>query len=144
VYCDDDNKENSIQHIVEEKIERISVFQQIAKSVADVVEPEAGDKDNYQAKNRPGAEVSDLAKTVKEKKTTPGVMPDLKGFSLRKSLRMLQGRDLEFHIQGTGSVVDQKPMPGTSLKGITECFLTLEKQVNVTSEKIKHEQPEKD
>jgi cell division protein FtsI (penicillin-binding protein 3) len=144
VNSDNGDKENSIQHIVEEKIERISVLQQIAKSVADVVEPEVGDKANYQAKNRLGTEVSDIAKTVKGKKLTPGVMPDLKGFSLRKSLRMLQGIDLELHIQGTGSVVDQKPMPGTSLKGITECFLTLEKQGNVTPEKLRHEQPEKD
>jgi hypothetical protein len=51
---------------------------------------------------------------------------------------------VELHIQGTGSVVAQKPMPGTSLKGVTECFLTLEKQENVTPEKLRHEQPEKD
>jgi cell division protein FtsI (penicillin-binding protein 3) len=144
VNSEDGDKENSIQHLVEEKAERISVLQQIAKSVADVVEAEAGDDDNYQVKNRLGTGVSDLAKTVKEDKLTPGIMPDLKGLSLRKSLRMLQGINVELHIQGTGSVVAQKPMPGTSLKGITDCFLTLEKQENVTPEKLRHEQPEKD
>jgi hypothetical protein len=63
-------------------------------------------------------------------------MPDLKGFSLRKSLRLLQGLPVELQIQGTGRVVDQKPRPGTSLKGITECVLILEKQENIVPDKL--------
>ncbi len=121
-------KENSMQHLVDDKIERISVLQQVAKSVADVVEPEIGDESNYQVKRRPDSELSSGDKAGKEI-TTFGVMPDLKGLSLRKSFRLLQGMNLEIHIQGTGRVVDQKPKQGTPLQGIKECDLILEKQV---------------
>ncbi len=132
-------KDNSIQQLVEEKVERISVLQQVAKSVADVVEPEIGNEGNYQAKSRPGSELSGSEKADKEI-IASGVMPNLKGFSLRKSFRLLQGMNLEIHIQGTGRVVDQKPKPGISLQGKNECSLILEQQGNVAPG---HRGPEK-
>lgn len=127
--------EGSVEKIIEEKAVRISVLQQIAKSVADVVEPEIGDEDNYQVKTV-SAESSGKTKTDARENTTLGTMPDLKGLSLRKSLRLLQGINLELNIQGTGEVVDQKPSPGTSLKGIKECVLILNKQVIVNPDKF--------
>ncbi len=136
-------KKKSIEEIVEEKVERISVLQQIAKSVADVVEPEVGNDGNYQGKNRPATEFSGSAKGVEAEKSVLGVMPDLKGFSLRKSLRLLQGINLELNIQGTGRVVDQKPLAGASLKGVTTCLLILEKQENIAPEKLSKELPRK-
>ncbi len=63
-------------------------------------------------------------------------MPDLKGLSLRKSLRLLQGINVELKIQGTGRVTQQRPQPGTSLKGINECLLILENQDNIAPEKL--------
>jgi cell division protein FtsI (penicillin-binding protein 3) len=71
-------------------------------------------------------------------------MPDLKGLSLRKSLRLLQGMSLEINLQGTGRVIDQKPRPGSSLKGITECVLFLETQESVVPWKFSKELLEKD
>lgn len=132
-----DEKRKTIEQIVEEKVERISVLQQIGKSIADFAEPQVGGEGNYQAGNRLAPELSgSVAKAVKEEQATPGVMPDLKGFSLRKSLRLLQGLPVELQIRGTGRVVDQKPRPGTSLKGITECVLILEKQENIVPDKL--------
>jgi cell division protein FtsI (penicillin-binding protein 3) len=137
VSSDVDEKRKTIEQIVEEKVERISVLQQIGKSLADFAETEVGREDNYQAGNRLALELSGILKKVeKEEQVTPGVMPDLKGFSLRKSLRLLQGIPVELQIQGTGRVVDQKPRPGTSLKGITECVLILEKQENIVPDKL--------
>ncbi|GAB6193202.1 hypothetical protein JCM39068_29510 [Desulfocastanea catecholica] len=134
---DVDEKRKTIEQIVEEKVERISVLQQIGKSLADFAETEVGNEDNYQAGNRLAFELSgSVAKVAKEEQATPGVMPDLQGLSLRKSLRLLQGIPVELHIQGTGKVVDQKPRPGTSLKGITECVLILEKQENIVPDKL--------
>ncbi|MGB3225332.1 MAG: PASTA domain-containing protein [Desulforhopalus sp.] len=135
VQRDESEGEGSVEKIVEEKAVRISVLQQIAKSVADVVEPEIGNEDNYQMKTL-SAESSGKAKTAEREKTTSGTMPDLKGLSLRKSLRLLQGTNLELNIQGTGKVVDQKPSPGASLKGIKECVLILNEQVVVNPDKF--------
>jgi cell division protein FtsI (penicillin-binding protein 3) len=138
-----DGKKN-FEQLVEEKVERISILQQIANSVADVVEPEIGEVDNYQGKNRLASQLSGRVKTIEKEQAPPGVMPDLKGLSLRKSLRLLQGLSIELHIQGTGRVIDQKPRPGTSFKGITECILILEKQENIAPEKLSQRLPGKD
>jgi cell division protein FtsI (penicillin-binding protein 3) len=136
-------KEKSLEQIIEEKVERLSVLQQIGKSVADVVEAEVGDEDNYQGKNRLATEFSGSGKIVEKEKSVPGVMPDLEGLSLRKSLRLLQGINVKLNIQGTGRVVTQRPLPGTSLKGITECVLILENQENIAPEKLSMGLPQK-
>jgi hypothetical protein len=135
VLRDESEGEDSVEKIIEEKAVRISVLQLIAKSIADVVEPEIGDEDNYQVKTL-AVESSGKAKTAVREKATSGTMPDLKGLSLRKSLRLLQGINLKLDIQGTGEVVDQKPSPGTSLKGVTECVLILNEQAIVTPGKF--------
>jgi cell division protein FtsI/penicillin-binding protein 2 len=135
VLRDEREGEGSVEKIIEEKAVRISVLQQIAKSVADVVEPETGKDDNYQVKTLPAGSSGEV-KPAERENTAPGTMPDLKGLSLRKSLRLLQGMNLELDIQGTGEVIDQKPTPGTSLKGITECMLILNEQVTVTPDKF--------
>jgi cell division protein FtsI (penicillin-binding protein 3) len=140
----DIKKKKNLEQLVEKKVERISVLQQIAKSVADVFELEVGDGDNYQGKNKLVNEFSNGAKIVREKKPLPGVMPDLSGLSLRKSLRLLQGISLSINIQGTGRVLGQQPRPGSSLKGVTECVLILEKQENIAARKISKRRPEKD
>ena len=113
-------------------------------SVADVFELEVGDDGNYQGNNELTTEFSSSTKTSRVKKTLPGLMPDLSGLSLRKSLRLLQGITLNINIQGTGRVLDQKPRPGTSLKGLTECVLILEKQENIVPKKFSKGLPGKD
>lgn len=126
----------SVEEIVEEKVERISILQQVAKSVADVVEPEMAEDGNYQGQKRtiglsrgkPGFGESNLHVMT--------IMPDLRGLSLRKSLRMLQGTHVKIAIQGTGKVVEQKPPPGTPLKGVAECTLVLAKNEEVNLEKL--------
>ena len=135
-------EKKSIEQLVEEKAERISVLQQIARSVADVVEPEIGDENNYQGASPFPSELSTIKKVDKEK-IAPGIMPDLRGLSLRKSLRLLQGINVELRIQGTGRIVEQRPQPGASLKGLTECVLILEKQENIAPEKLSKKLPGK-
>jgi cell division protein FtsI (penicillin-binding protein 3) len=143
VNADKSEENKNIEEIVGKKVDRISVLQQIAKSVEDVVEPEVDNGGNYQEKNRLTTEFSGNEKVVEEEKQALGVMPNLKGFSLRKSLRLLQGTNLELSIQGTGRVVNQKPRPGTSLKGVTDCMMILEKQENIAPEKLSKGQSRK-
>jgi hypothetical protein len=52
------------------------------------------------------------------------IMPDLKGYSLRKALQELQQFGLDINIDGSGWVMDQIPAPGVALEG-KECGLKL-------------------
>lgn len=54
-----------------------------------------------------------------------GTMPDVKGFSLRKALQVLQQTGLRFKVVGSGQVVGQQPHPATPLKGVDEGVLEL-------------------
>jgi len=54
-----------------------------------------------------------------------GVMPKLKGFSLRKSLQNLSGHGLHLQIVGSGHVVKQDPKAGMPLKSAENCRLEL-------------------
>ena len=136
-------KSMTLEQIVEEKVERISVLQQVAKTVADVVEVESSEDGNYQGEKEQPHATRKLG-DVKDK-TLPKLekMPDLKGQSLRKSLRLLQGVSLKISILGTGKIVSQKPAPGTPLKGISECTLILDKGDDVVPEKLSKGAPVK-
>lgn len=129
-------KAMTLEQIVEEKVERISVLQQVAKTVADVVEPESSEDGNYQG-DKDKSQVSRKGADTKVKEHPKLlVMPDLRGQSLRKSLRLLQDVYLKISIRGTGKVVSQKPVPGTPLKGVSECTLILDKGEDVVPEKL--------
>ncbi len=136
VIREEGSEKNSVEKLVEDKVERLSVLQQIAKSVADVVEPEIDNDVNYQPQGEFVNDLSPRAEESAKKIVVSGVMPDLRGLSLRKSLRLLQGINVELKIKGTGRVIDQQPRPGTSLKGVQECLLVLMKYENVSPEKL--------
>lgn len=53
-----------------------------------------------------------------------GLMPDLRGLSLRKALRNMQQFDLKVRVAGSGRVVAQQPRAGLIVSG-DECLLTL-------------------
>ncbi len=107
-------------------IPSLVVLQEVMKNLSDMMtaeeREEANFQQNQQEKNIPiKLETDDLEKRLK-------VMPDLQGFSLRKSLRILQDLGLEIRIEGTGRVVDQKPQAGTVLGSTKECRLILERE----------------
>ena len=54
-----------------------------------------------------------------------GRMPDLRGYSLRKALQVLQPYNMQIRVNGSGHVVSQEPQPGKALSR-KECILTLE------------------
>lgn len=119
------NEGKTVQSIIDAKVARISIMHQVAITVADVVEPELPSGNNYQGELKllPGKTKSVSKKGTSGSFTT--VMPDLIGLSLRKSLRLLQGVPVDLKIEGTGRVVDQRPLAGASLKGVEQCVLHL-------------------
>jgi len=128
-----------MEQIVEKRVERISVLQQVAKSVADVVEPERTDDANYPLKKDMVTGYYSGDNDRERPAHLLGVMPDLEGLSLRKSLRLLQGIRMKITFKGTGRVVFQTPNPGTPLRDISECELILERAEDMEFEKISHE-----
>lgn len=123
-------KGRTLEQIIDEKVDRISVLQQISATIADVVELDRTEFGNFQRKSggstskKPGED----AKTIT---SIPGSMPDLIGLSLRKGLRLLDGSPIIINIKGTGRIVKQSPGPGAPLKQNMECFITLKKQEDV-------------
>lgn len=73
-----------------------------------------------------GRQVAKLAEDRPEMKQ-PGVMPDLRGLSLRKALRGLQPFEVLVEISGSGRVVEQEPRAGGALTG-GECRLALREE----------------
>jgi len=68
-----------------------------------------------------------ISTQVRKVETAPAVavMPDLKGLSLRKSLRRLQDLKLEIQISGTGIVIEQEPRAGVQVERESLCRLVL-------------------
>ena len=55
----------------------------------------------------------------------PGRMPDFRGFSLRKALKMAKKVNVRLQLQGSGRVVEQSIKPGTRVDHATVCLITL-------------------
>ncbi len=53
-------------------------------------------------------------------------MPDVRKMNLRKSLQQLEELRLDIRVQGTGTVVEQNPLPGTEVKQGDVCTLILQ------------------
>jgi cell division protein FtsI/penicillin-binding protein 2 len=53
--------------------------------------------------------------TGKSIKESDIVMPDMKGLSLRKCIKLISSLGIEFKINGSGKVITQKPEPGATL-----------------------------
>ena len=53
-------------------------------------------------------------------------VPEIRGFSMRKAMRVLRNSDLGFKIQGTGKVSWQSPRPGEIVNKETVCVIGLE------------------
>ncbi|VAW32743.1 Cell division protein FtsI [Peptidoglycan synthetase] [hydrothermal vent metagenome] len=68
-------------------------------------------------------------------KSTTGVMPDVRGYSLRRALRRLSGLKVRLVISGAGQVKWQQPRPGVRLRDNELCrlrlrFLEVKQRVN--------------
>ena len=129
-------KDLSLKKRVGQVVDRISVLQQIAKNVADVVEAEEQGEGNYQLKKQVEASAPGISNAQGNRQKAVGKMPDLRGLSLRRSFQLLQNHNLEIRFRGTGRVVSQQPLPGTPLQELSECMLILERVEDMNIEKM--------
>jgi len=106
----------------------IVTLQQVLTHLSDMMTAEEKEKMNFQS-TQP-SETSPKAVETHEEDKGLAKMPDLRGLSLRKSLRLLKATPLEIRVQGTGRVTAQSPPAGTVLTGVKECSITLQPMVN--------------
>lgn len=100
-------------------------LQQVSQNLAGLVEAAERKDENFQSAGAITGETDkSLAGMLDEQNR---LMPDLTGLSLRKGLRILQGAELELHIEGSGRIVNQSPKKGQVLKKGEQCLLTLKK-----------------
>lgn len=97
-------------------------MQEVMSNLSDMMSVEEKNEMNFELHREIGQNVvvGDLAKAAPLRK-----MPDLKGLSLRKSLRLLKDLKLEIQISGTGVVVAQTPHVGRRVKYGELCRLVL-------------------
>jgi hypothetical protein len=57
--------------------------------------------------------------------TTPGVVPDFRGSSLRKALRLARRAGVRLQMEGSGQVVQQSIKPGSLVDLDEACLITL-------------------
>jgi len=110
-------------------------LQQINQNLTDVIEIAGGDEHNFKAVKRSEPDSIESLAGMLEKQLQ--VMPDLKGFSLRKSLRLLQRANVRVTVKGTGRVVYQTPKAGKTLKKGEQCVLTLKRDTAPEKHKLK-------
>ena len=54
------------------------------------------------------------------------LMPMVRGMSLRKGLQQLNPHGMKIQVSGSGRIIAQYPLPGSPLRGVNECILTLD------------------
>ncbi len=101
----------------------IAALQQVMKNLSDMMSPREKEEMNYRLSPEQG-------QAVEESPKDDGIEIEIvsfTGMSLRKSLRLLQGSNVEIEVQGTGRVVSQHPPAGTKLKPGARVTLILER-----------------
>jgi cell division protein FtsI (penicillin-binding protein 3) len=70
--------------------------------------------------------LEDTKNTLSPLIVTDDVMPNLYGLPLRSAIKVLQGVNIKFKVEGMGKVVKQVPAPGSKIKEDMVCLLKLE------------------
>ena len=134
VYGPDQEIPSFLQTNASKLIAPIAALQKVMKNLADMMKPQERAETNFSVSGADND--ASEAGTGDESVAEPvGIkMPQLKGMSLRKSLRLLQRAEVNIEVQGSGRVTRQKPEAGELLKPQSSVILYLERdQVDVES-----------
>ena len=98
-------------------------LQQVGRNLADMAEVAELEERNFKGGQKKDSNSSEILSGMLNGHTR--VMPDLKGLSLRKGLRLLQRAEVTVEIRGSGRIVSQSPPAGKELKKGEHIVLTL-------------------
>lgn len=105
-----------------ELLPSLAALQQVMKNLSDMMTVAESEEKNLQVSE---AEDGSAVAFASLEQKVEYLMPDLIGQSLRKSLRLLNQKEVAVTLKGTGVVVSQNPEPGTLLKKGDVCELNL-------------------
>ncbi len=112
----------SIAEIAEKATISMVAMEKVMSTLSDMMTAEEKGEMNFQLQDRIDSTVTVAGVTRSD---FLGNMPDLRGYSLRKSLRHLKDLRMEIQISGTGVVVDQRPEAGAQVRPGDFCRLVL-------------------
>ena len=115
---------SSLCNSIDSVLPSMVALQQISQNVADLLEIEVGEERNFRAAEKK-AELKTEASLAGMFEQQVQLMPDLQGFSIRKSLRLLQRAGVNITIKGTGRIVSQNPKAGKVIRKGEQCVLAL-------------------
>lgn len=101
---------------------QVVAMQKVMSNLSDMMSAKEKQEMNFEMY---GQSVESVSQGEFVKAEFTGAMPDLRGMSLRKSLRLLKDLRLEIQISGTGVVVDQNPIAGRMVRENSLCRLVL-------------------
>lgn len=121
----DDSPSDFLTKNIDAILPSMVALQQVSSTLAGLVEAAERKNENFQSEvTVEEKDVKNLAGMLKEQTRT---MPDLRGLSLRKALRVLQGIEVKVQVEGSGRIISQSPEAGKALKAGAQCVLTLKK-----------------
>ncbi|MBU0944346.1 MAG: PASTA domain-containing protein [Proteobacteria bacterium] len=121
----DDSNPDFLCKTIDTILPSMVALQQVSYGLAGLVEAAEKKNENFQSEGMDERNVSkNLAGMLKEQTR---IMPDLTGLSLRRALRLLQGTEVEVHVEGSGRIRSQSPEAGGALKTGGQCRLILKK-----------------
>ncbi len=113
----------SLSENIDSILPSMVALQQIRQNVVSLLEVEEGEERNFTVAKRSRQFTEKSLEGMLDKQIV--LMPDLKGLSLRKSLRLLQRAGLSIRVKGTGRVVSQSPKAGKAVAKGEKCVITL-------------------
>lgn len=108
--------------MIDKVLPAMVALQEVHQNVADMVQVVVAEERNFKAGASCPPPAGNLVRRVAEPSPR---MPELIGMSLRKSLRKLQGMDVQVTVRGTGRVVSQEPQAGVKMVQGERCLLVL-------------------
>jgi Penicillin-binding Protein dimerisation domain/PASTA domain len=121
----DDSNPDFLCNSIDSILPSMVALQQVSHSLAGLVEAAEKKNENFQSEGTDEKEVViNLSGMLEEQTRT---IPDLTGLSLRRALRLLQGMEVEVHVEGSGRITSQNPKAGKTLKAGDQCWLILKK-----------------
>ncbi|NNK96163.1 MAG: PASTA domain-containing protein [Desulfobacterales bacterium] len=127
VYGPDKATSSFLETSASRLIAPIAALQKVMKNLADMMKPQERVETNYSISGEDSETSETATKGVSAAELIGIKMPQLKGMSLRKSLRLLQRAEVNVEVQGSGRVTRQKPEAGEMLKPQTSVILYLER-----------------
>ena len=108
----------------------VPVFHRIAKDVLSILAiPPDKERINKNVAEATPTPAPVRTEPVERIATAEGEMPDLRGLTMKETLKQMKDIPVDVRFIGSGVVVKQMPRPGAELEGVTNCVITFGRKI---------------